>query len=600
MVERMISASGRASGRRHVTPRRRASSAPATGSRGTGSLRRGNPSRNSASDDEPVRRTGHAHSLPRNRFRIDDGQDPQTRDGHPVIAGPVQSDSLSSAQRATDKTHLDADVRQSVRNAAKLGSSLLLTWAIALGVRIFLPRHLGPNVFGEYQFADSFTTTLFVMTGLGIETYIRKEVSTRLEHANDFFGGMLLVRVALSAFVMLGALLFIGHSGKPTIVWRLVAILGSAQILTNVSLNFAALLHSAGTVSGLSVLNVVSKLVWGVGIFVTLTLGGGVQSIAWTFLLAESIRFTGLLYLSFHNVGVRLRIDMRATRAVIVASAPYYVGALAQTIYSGTDISIMSFLTNDREVGWYGAASNLAGMALLLSPLIIWVLLPLTSRAAARSEEELNAVSRRSMELILIIAFPISLFLYLGAETIILIAFGQAFEPAVRSLRVLAPLFVLTYAAMVSATVLIRLERGWSVTSIAIGGMFISVVLNLLLIPHFAATLGPGGAGVGASITLIVTEIVTTGAMTWTLGSRAFDRQSLIVLSKTCVVCAVTIVADRLLMPLGRWRFLPDVLLYLVAVIAWGALDLRQILATVRGAFQRSVVAAEPAIEAVP
>jgi O-antigen/teichoic acid export membrane protein len=102
----------------------------------------------------------------------------------------------------TGAGHLQGDIAHSLRNTAKLGASLVATWAVALVVRIFLPRHLGPAAFGTYQFADSFTATIFVVTTLGIETYVRKEIATNPEHANDFFGGTLVLRVALSVLVL--------------------------------------------------------------------------------------------------------------------------------------------------------------------------------------------------------------------------------------------------------------------------------------------------------------------------------------------------------------------------------------------------------------
>ena len=41
------------------------------------------------------------------------------------------------------------DALLAFRNAVKLGGSLLLTWGIALGVRLLMPRYLGPDAFGH-------------------------------------------------------------------------------------------------------------------------------------------------------------------------------------------------------------------------------------------------------------------------------------------------------------------------------------------------------------------------------------------------------------------------------------------------------------------
>ncbi|HEY4303882.1 MAG TPA: flippase [Gemmatimonadaceae bacterium] len=477
---------------------------------------------------------------------------------------------------ATGSEQLKADVAMSMRNAIKLGASLLGTWAVALGVRIYLPRHLGPSEFGVFNFADGFTTAVYIVGSLGLETYIGKEVTTRIDHASDFFGGTLLLRLLLSAVVTVVAVFGLHAGGKTDAVIQLVLLMAAAQVLFNINGAHAALLQAAGTVDGLSVLNISSKLFWAVAIAVSLAMGGGVLSVATAMLISEFLRTVGLIYLSRRLVKLRFRWDKSATIAVVVASAPYYVASLAQTVYSRIDVSVMSFLTTDAEVGWYGSASNIAGMSLLLAPLIGWVLLPLTSRAAARSADELAIVSRRAMELILTIAFPISLALFLGADLIVPTVFGKAFSPAISSLRILAPLFIFTYAAMVGGTMLVRLGRGWALTWISLGGMIVTPLLNVWLIPIFGHRFGDGGAGIAAATALMVSEVLTTAIMTYMLGGMAFDRRSVIVVLKTVASCVAVGLLDWFLRPMAWGRLAIDAGVYIALVVTIGAVNIRE------------------------
>ena len=55
------------------------------------------------------------------------------------------------------------EIGLAVRNAAKLGGSLAVTWGIGLVVRLYLPRFLGPEHFGMLSFAEAFSTTAFVL-----------------------------------------------------------------------------------------------------------------------------------------------------------------------------------------------------------------------------------------------------------------------------------------------------------------------------------------------------------------------------------------------------------------------------------------------------
>ena len=496
--------------------------------------------------------------------------------------GPVPA----GAEGVTDTTQ---DAYLAIRNGLKLGASLLLTWGVALGIRILLPRYLGPERFGAMNFADGFSAVWFVLVNLGVDTYIRKEVPVRPEHASDFFGGVLLVRALGAALIFVAMALVLLWTGRPREVWGVVFLFGAAQLLMTHNNSLAALLHAQGRVDGLSVANVASKVVWGLAILVGLWLGGGLHGIAFSLVLSEGLKALALSRLAGRHLRLRLAANFAQTRAALRASFPFYLSAVATSGYAKLDVSLLTFLTNnDREVGWYGAASTLAGLALLVTPLIGWVLMPLFSRAVARSEQELTAVLQRAIELVLTFAIPISLMLSLGADVWVRLMFGASYDPAALPLRILAPMFVFTYVATVTSTALIMLDRGWVVTLVSLGGLAVNPVLNLLLIRPCLASFGPAGGGAGCAISMIITEVLVTGVLLWLVRGRSIGPETGRMLGKTLVVCAIVVGVDRLIVGMGPARILVEGLLYGVLVIAFRAVRLREMLSFGRAALRRS------------
>ena len=493
---------------------------------------------------------------------------------------------MAEASTAVPGT-FESDVSKSIRDAAQLGISLLATWSVALIVRIMIPRHLGPTMFGSFDFADAFTATVVVIGSFGVDTYIRKEMPTRAADAGNFFGGTIVIRLVAGVLVMVGAVLALRAAGQPPLLLRLVAILGAAQIIAQINSSYAALLQSVGAVGGQSLANVFAKIVWGAGIVIAFAVGGQVASVAMMMLIAELVRLVWLAALTRRKANLRYRFDLTMSFGVLFAAFPYYVTQLAQTVYTRIDISIMAFLTTRIEVGWYGAAQNIAGMSLLLSPIIGWILLPLSSRVGQRSQEEMLRVFRRAMDAVLAIAFPIALTLGLGADVIVRVAFGEAFTPAVESLRLLAPAFVLTYVTMLEASVLVRIGRGWALTAIVISTMVISPVLNLWLIPLGLSLHGTGGAGMGASVAQLLTESYSVIAMTVVLKDHVFDRKTSLHFAKTIVAALMVIVAHAVMAPMHAWRYPIDVLLYVSIVIGWGAFEWRAWSGVISGALRR-------------
>jgi O-antigen/teichoic acid export membrane protein len=218
--------------------------------------------------------------------------------------------------------------------------------------------------------------------------------------------------------------------------------------------------------------------------------------------------------------------------------------------------------------------------------LISWVLMPMYARAISRSREDLFQVVRRSLELILSVSIPLSLALAVGADVWIRLIFGPSFAPAATALRVLAPMFVVTYVGMVCSMALTLLDRGWSLTVIAIGGFAINFGLNSVLIQIALRRLGPGGGGAGCATALLGTELAVTAAMLLLVGRSALDRRVLTMVAKCLVGCVIAVAIDRACAFLGPLRLVPAAAGYLAFVLLSRALPIKEIVGMVRGAYQ--------------
>jgi O-antigen/teichoic acid export membrane protein len=478
-----------------------------------------------------------------------------------------------------------SDLHVALWNALKLGGSLLGTWTVALAIRFALPRQLGPDQYGVYNFAEAFAASFFVLTTLGVETYVQKEIPLRREHASDFVGGVIALRIALGALLLAAMAVILHFDGRAIEIRHAVYLFALGQIFFVANSTLSALLHASGTVDGLSILNVAAKILWGTGMVAAIVTRSGVAALAGAFALSEALKTVALALLCRKHVQLRLRIDRSATKSVLLVSIPFFVTTLATTLFTRIDDTLIGFLANDREVGWFGLASNLAQLALLLAPLMGSVLLPLFSRVASRSDEELSQVMRRSLEVILMIAVPASLALGVGADVWVGIIGGPEYAPAILALRILCPVFIVTYVGMVCADYLYLAGRSWTVTWVCIGGVVVNAGLNAALIRPLLAALGPGGAGVGAAVATIGTELFTCGMFVWTIGRNVIDRRLLATAGKLFAVSGAVIVIDLICGRLGAARLVVDALAccaLAIATRAWRINELRDFASAAR------------------
>ena len=275
-----------------------------------------------------------------------------------------------------------------VRNALKLAGSLIFTWGIALVMRFWLPRHLGPSLFGALSFADAFAATFFIALSLGVDPYIRKEISVRPAHASDFFGGTFVLRSAMSVLIGVAMTLSMIAMHRPPEARRVVYVFALAQFFVTMNATLSALLQANGSVGGMSLLAVATKVVWALGVLAAVETGVGLPGVALAYLVSEAVETVVLFLLAHRHLRLVFKVDVGATRAVVLLSLPYYLNLFATTAYGKLDVTLLTLAGSSREVGWYAAASAIASFSLLVTPLIGWVLMPTLARAAARSRDE--------------------------------------------------------------------------------------------------------------------------------------------------------------------------------------------------------------------
>jgi len=457
-----------------------------------------------------------------------------------------------------------------VRNAMKLALSLAATWTVALAVKFQLPRYLGPARFGQYSFSESCSAAFVCFLGFGVDLYIQREVATRPKHASDFFGGVVMLRALLivPVFVLMGLTRY--AAGSTLELQVLLATFGVAQVITITNETLAAMLQASTRVNALATVNVAAKLTWGAGVLVAVFMGSPLVVLVVPSVVSELLRLVVLSRSARKEVGLQFRIDYHATRKVLTASLPYYVNAVSIVLITRLDVTTLEFLAPEREVGFYGAAANLASLAMMLAPLFTWVMLPLFARVQNRSDEEFYGILRRAIQGFLVVAVPITLFLALGADLWIRLAFSHRFAPAATSLRFLAPSFVGTYLAMLLSVALITVRRSWQLTWISVTGMLFQPLLAIILVPRLSG-LGTGWAGAGSALGVSGAELLVSLLLLRVIGTKAIDRRCIVAFVKSLVVAALVVVAHLALYSIGYLRLVVDLLLYCILGLTLGA-----------------------------
>ena len=374
-------------------------------------------------------------------------------------------------------------------------------------------RILGPERNGEYAFAVNLLTYFAALTDFGLGTVLTRDIARSSVDLRPRFGAGLVIRlrlVALAGPLMVGLALvyYVTGSVSGTTV-ATVAILAVGLWPTALGQAFASVygawermdrrgLIAAGT----------SALTVGLGLLL-LGAGAGVIGLA----IAGAVSGTASLFALARPVGLRLlttRGQSRAHRRELVSAGfPLMLNGLLATAFVQVDILILQALEGTVVVGHYNAAYKFINALNAVPAAVVLAAFPLMARAAG-DPEALGRWVARSWRVLISFAAPVTLLLFLFADSLVETLLGEEFLPfTAQALAILIWFLPFSYLNGTLQYAVISLDRQWWLTPAFVVTTLFNVAANLLLVPTFGF--------LAAAVTTVISEAVLLAMLLWIL-----------------------------------------------------------------------------------
>ena len=407
-------------------------------------------------------------------------------------------------------------VQRIAKNAAVLYGAWIVGAILSLVLTVFVARILGDAIYGKYTFALVFTGLFGVLTNLGMNELLIREVARDKSKASKYLGNIVIIRLILSLIVLALIALAINQMNYPPDTVTAVYIFGGYTILTSLAAIFRVTFRAFERMECEALVNVLERIITtSVGLLV-LFMGFGLIELAYVFLLAGIVNlFLSSLICVKRFTKPKLEIDLDFWKESIKVAFPFMLSNIFVMIYVRIDIVMLSVMKGDAVVGWYNAAYNLV---LAFEPIVfvfMSAVFPVMSQFFVSSKESLKVAYEKSFQYLIMLGLPISVGGMILAHRIIPFLFGVEFANSIIALQILiwACLLLSMYRPMLY--MLGSINRQGTMALIGGIGALVNVALNFLLIPKFSY--------VGAGITTIITESMVTAA-SWYAISRYFYR----------------------------------------------------------------------------
>lgn len=182
---------------------------------------------------------------------------------------------------------------------------------------------------------------------------------------------------------------------------------------------------------------------------------------------------------------------------------------LAVNVYTALDSTMLGFITGDKDVGLYTAATKINKMVLSLIISLSAVLLPRLSYYAEKNNAtQFDILFEKAINLVLMISIPAVCGLCILCKPILLIFSGTAYLEAVPAMQIMNPIIIaIALSNMFGMQLFMPLRKEILTMYSVIGGAIINFIFNLLLIPKYGV-FGAGVSTVIAEVTVTIIQII--------------------------------------------------------------------------------------------
>lgn len=460
---------------------------------------------------------------------------------------------MAEARSAPGRVATNTIARAAGEAVAKVGS---------LAFYVVLARELGSEEYGTFVFALALTGTLLIGAGFGTDELIAREVARDRTGAGRYLSDVLGLKTFTSLILLalaIGVVFVGGYSADARLATLLVGLGVMCEVMGKSWHAIFQAYERLGLVSAALILQRALTAVVGIVILVA---GGGLVA-------ASAVYFGGALAgLLASEIFYRrwTRSDRpRPSRSggwlLLRRGLPIGVAGLLFVVLVKVDILMLSFLTDNHEVGLYAAALRLIEGTQFIPWSFDAAMLPWLAR-----RDPGPALARGYMlglKLQATILLPAGLLVMCFASPIVALLYGAEFEDAVLPLALLGPTIALYGLQTLSATLLIARDSPGVFGRVAGAVAVQNIVCNAVAIPLWGAN---GAAGVALSSGVLMVVLAVPQA-----AKRAGGLQPVRAFAAP-VTGAAVLVAVALLVPLPA---IPAGLLALLAYAAvWCAIEL--------------------------
>lgn len=380
----------------------------------------------------------------------------------------------------------------------------ILRMGVGLLVGVWVARYLGPEQFGQLNYAIAFVGLFGAIAGLGLNGIVVRDIVRAPQSAGITLSTAFILQAVAGVLAVSLVILTIGIL-KPDdeFTRNMVIILGASLIFKAtdaIKYWYEARVQSRHVVwieNGIFVLMAIFR----VAMILT---ESSLMAFVWLTLVEATLISIGLILIYTSRSGFAELFQASGSRAKTLMQDcwPLLLAAIAVTLYMRIDMIMLEGMSSSREVGIYAAATRISEIWYFLPTIIIASVSPSIISCHAINIRMYLYQMKRLYFMMTWLALGVSIPASLLSEPIVSLLFGKEFSDAAPVLAIHLWASIAVFLGMASSQHLLveNLQKISFYRTLI--GLTCNVVLNIILIPDMGAK--------GAAIATVISYFIAT------------------------------------------------------------------------------------------
>lgn len=385
-------------------------------------------------------------------------------------------------------------------NTSWLFAEKIFRIAIGLFVTVWLARYLGPEQFGIFNYALSFVAIFGVLSSLGLDKLVTKELLSHPQDTQEIMGTSFTLRF-MGTILLLPLAAFSVTIVRPEsdLIFFMVIIISSAFFFSafevikywfesHVQAKYSAIIDA--------IVIFASSIIKGALII----LGAPLIAFAWVVLLESILLTIGLIiiYLKKSNKISDWKVSFIKVKYLLKEAWPLILAGTLYVLYTRVDQIMLGNMIGDESVGIYAAAVRISESWIFIPAIIATSLFPAMLNARNNNYSLYLQRTQHLLNLMALLGFVAGVGIIFVASPFINLIFGERYSESsfVLTIHIWGGVFM----AMSAISYRYFIAEGLQKFSFYRGivGFFVNIVLNYFLIPFYGA--------VGAAIATVISQ----------------------------------------------------------------------------------------------